>query len=215
MIRRWFIAGLLFWLPVGATVLVIRFLIGLLDFGQILIPPSWRPDALLGVSIPGLGALLSILIIIGTGALVANFMGRTLLVWGERLVGRIPLVRSLYSGVKKAAETILSDSGNSFRKVLLIEYPRKGVWSVAFQTGNPIGEVQERTAEEMVTVFVPTTPNPTSGFIVLVPRKGVVELEMSVEEGLRLVISLGVVVPEPVRKPGNSVDNAAAIKPAD
>lgn len=215
MIRRWFIAGLLFWLPVGATVLVIRFLIGLLDFGLILIPPSWRPDALLGVSIPGLGALLSILIIIGTGALVANFMGRTLLVWGERLVGRIPLVRSLYSGVKKAAETILSDSGNSFRKVLLIEYPRKGVWSVAFQTGNPIGEVQERTAEEVVTVFVPTTPNPTSGFIVLVPRKDVVELEMSVEEGLRLVISLGVVVPEPVRKPGNSVDNAAAIKPAD
>lgn len=215
MIRRWFIAGLLFWLPVGATVLVIRFLIGLLDFGLILIPPSWRPDALLGVSIPGLGALLSILIIIGTGALVANFMGRTLLVWGERLVGRIPLVRSLYSGVKKAAETILSDSGNSFRKVLLIEYPRKGVWSVAFQTGNPIGEVQERTAEDVVTVFVPTTPNPTSGFIVLVPRKDVVELEMSVEEGLRLVISLGVVVPEPVRKPGNSVDNAAAIKPAD
>ena len=196
MIRRWFVAGLLFWLPVGAIVLVIRFLIGLLDFGLYLLPPAWRPAALLGVDIPGLGALFSVLIILGTGALVANIIGRRLLALGERIVERIPLVRSLYSGVKKAAETILSESGDSFRKVLLIEYPRKGLWSIAFQTGEPLGEVQQKTEAEVVTVFVPTTPNPTSGFIVLVPRTEIVELEMSVEEGLRLVISLGVVTPE-------------------
>lgn len=196
MIRRWFVAGLLFWLPVGAIVLVIRFLIGLLDFGLYLLPPSWRPDVLFGADIPGLGALFSVLIILGTGALVANIIGRRLLTLGERIVERIPLVRSLYSGVKKAAETILSDSGDSFRKVLLIEYPRKGIWSIAFQTGEPLGEVQQKTAAEVVTVFVPTTPNPTSGFIVLVPRTEIVELDMSVEEGLRLVISLGVVTPE-------------------
>ena len=127
---------------------------------------------------------------------MANIIGRRLLTLGERIVERIPLVRSLYSGVKKAAETILSDSGDSFRKVLLIEYPRKGIWSIAFQTGEPLGEVQQKTAAEVVTVFVPTTPNPTSGFIVLVPRTEIVELDMSVEEGLRLVISLGVVTPE-------------------
>lgn len=200
MIRRWFVAGLLFWLPVGAIVLVIRFLIGLLDFGLYLLPPAWRPDALLGVEVPGLGALFSVLIILGTGALVANIIGRRLLALGERIVERIPLVRSLYSGVKKAAETILSDSGDSFRKVLLIEYPRKGLWSIAFQTGEPLGEVQQKTEAEVVTVFVPTTPNPTSGFIVLVPRSDIVELDMSVEEGLRLVISLGVVTPESAKK---------------
>lgn len=196
MIRRWFVAGLLFWLPVGAIVLVIRFLIGLLDFGLYLLPPNWRPNVLLGVDIPGLGALVSVLIILGTGALVANIIGRRLLALGERIVERIPLVRSLYSGVKKAAETILSDSGDSFRKVLLIEYPRKGLWSIAFQTGEPLGEVQQKTEAEVVTVFVPTTPNPTSGYIVLMPRTDIVELDMSVEEGLRLVISLGVVTPE-------------------
>lgn len=196
MIRRWFVAGLLFWLPVGAIFLVVRFLVGLLDFGLFLLPPGLRPEALLGFSVPGIGALFSILIILGTGALVANFLGRKLLAVGERVVERIPLIRSLYSGVKKAAETILSDSGDSFRKVLLIEYPRKGIWSIAFQTGEPLGEVQQKTDADVITVFVPTTPNPTSGYIVLVPRSDVTELDMSVEEGLRLVISLGVVTPE-------------------
>lgn len=211
MIRRWFVAGLLFWLPVGAIVLVIRFLIGLLDFGLYLLPPSWRPNVLLGVDIPGIGALFSVLIILGTGALVANIIGRRLLALGERIVERIPLVRSLYSGVKKAAETILSDSGDSFRKVLLIEYPRKGIWSIAFQTGEPLGEVQQKTEAEVVTVFVPTTPNPTSGYIVLVPRTDIVELDMSVEEGLRLVISLGVVTPESAKK--NATNNNGAPSP--
>lgn len=196
MIRRWFMAGLLFWIPVGATVLVIRFLIGLLDASLVLLPPALRPDAWLAQPLPIVGAVLSIVIIILTGALVANFLGRKLLAWGEQIVSRIPLVRSLYTGIKKAAETILSDTGESFRQVLLIEYPRKGIWTIAFQTGTPLGEVQELTADEVITVFVPTTPNPTSGFIVLVPRKDVIPMKMSVEEGLRLIISLGVVTPE-------------------
>lgn len=196
MIRRWFIAGLLFWVPVGVTILALRFLIGLLDRSLGLLPPAWRPEALLGFEIPGLGAVLSVLIVLGTGVLVANFLGRRVLALGERIVQRIPLVRSLYSGVKQAAETILSDSGDSFRQVLMIEYPRKGIWTVAFQTGHPIGEVQRKTEKDVVTVFVPTTPNPTSGFIVLVPRDEIIPLDMSVEEGLRLIISLGVVTPE-------------------
>ena len=196
MIRRWFMAGLLFWIPVGATLLVIRFLIGLLDASLVLLPPALRPDAWLAQPLPIVGAVLSIVIIILTGALVANFLGRKLLAWGEQIVSRIPLVRSLYTGIKKAAETILSDTGESFRQVLLIEYPRKGIWTIAFQTGTPLGEVQELTADEVITVFVPTTPNPTSGFIVLVPRKDVIPMKMSVEEGLRLIISLGVVTPE-------------------
>lgn len=200
MIRRWFMAGLLFWIPVGATVLVIRFLIGLLDASLVLLPPALRPDAWLAQPLPIVGAVLSIVIIILTGALVANFLGRKLLAWGEQIVARIPLVRSLYTGIKKAAETILSDTGESFRQVLLIEYPRKGIWTIAFQTGTPLGEVQELTADEVITVFVPTTPNPTSGFIVLVPRKDVIPMKMSVEEGLRLIISLGVVTPESAKE---------------
>ena len=200
MIRRWFMAGLLFWIPVGATVLVIRFLIGLLDASLVLLPPALRPDAWLAQPLPIVGAVLSIVIIILTGALVANFLGRKLLAWGEQIVSRIPLVRSLYTGIKKAAETILSDTGESFRQVLLIEYPRKGIWTIAFQTGTPLGEVQELTADEVITVFVPTTPNPTSGFIVLVPRKDVIPMKMSVEEGLRLIISLGVVTPESAKE---------------
>lgn len=200
MIRRWFMAGLLFWIPVGATLLVIRFLIGLLDASLVLLPPALRPDAWLAQPLPIVGAVLSIVIIILTGALVANFLGRKLLSWGEQIVARIPLVRSLYTGIKKAAETILSDTGESFRQVLLIEYPRKGIWTIAFQTGTPLGEVQELTADEVITVFVPTTPNPTSGFIVLVPRKDVIPMKMSVEEGLRLIISLGVVTPESAKE---------------
>ncbi len=202
MIRRWFIAGLLFWVPVGVTFLALRFLIGVLDSSLRLLPAGWHPSVWLGVDIPGLGAVLSLLIVLATGALVANFIGRRLLALGERVLHRIPLVRSLYSGVKQAAETIFSESGNAFRQVLLIEYPRKGIWTVAFQTGHPIGEVQRKTDREVITVFVPTTPNPTSGFIVLVPRDDAIPLDMSVEEGLRLIISLGVVTPEshPVRK---------------
>lgn len=194
LLRRWFIAGLLVWLPLGATLLLIRFLMGLLDTSLLLIPNAWRPE------IPGLGIMLSIGLVLGTGVLAANFIGKRALGWAETLLGRIPLVRSIYGGIKKLAETVLSGSSVSFRQPIMIEYPRKGVWSIAFITGEPIGEVQDKTAEHVLTCFVPTTPNPTSGFIVLVPRKDVIWLEMTVEEAMRMIISLGVVTPEGVKK---------------
>lgn len=190
LLRRWLIAGMLIWLPLGATLLVIRFVVGLLDTSLLLIPTAYRPE------IPGLGVLLSIVLVLGTGAVAANYLGNRLVVWTEALLSRIPLVRTVYGGIKKLAETIFSDKSMSFRQPILVEYPRKGIWSVAFITGDPIGEVQEKTAEHVLTCFVPTTPNPTSGFIVLVPERDIIRLEMSVEDAMRLVISLGVVTPE-------------------
>lgn len=196
MIRRWLIAGLLVWLPLVVTFWLLRILVGLLDKSLLLLPAPLRPENLLGFPIPGLGIVLSLLLVLITGALAANFVGRRIVGVGEALLNRIPLVRSVYSGVKSLVETVLGDSGNSFRKVLLIEYPRREIWTLAFQTGEPIGEIQQRTARDVLTVFVPTTPNPTSGYIVLVPKEDVIELDMSVEDGLRMVISLGVVTPE-------------------
>lgn len=189
LLRKWFIAGLLVWLPLGVTLVVIRFIVNLLDASMVLVPAAFRPD------IPGLGVLLSIGVVLLTGALAANLIGRTLVGWGEALLHRIPLVRSVYGGMKKLAETIFSEESTAFRQPILIEYPRKGLWSVAFITGEPIGEVQDKTKDQVLTCFVPTTPNPTSGFIVLVPKQDVIWLEMSVEEAMRLVISLGVVTP--------------------
>lgn len=196
MIRRWLIAGLLVWLPLVATFLLLRLLVGLLDRSLLLLPSVWRPEALLGFPLPGLGILLSLLLVLLTGALVANFAGRRVVAAAESLLDRIPLVRTIYSGVKRLAETVLGESGTSFRKVLLVEYPRRGMWTLAFQTGEPVGEIQAKTVPDVLTVFVPTTPNPTSGFIVMVPRQEVIELGMSVEDGLRMVISLGAVTPE-------------------
>lgn len=190
LIRRWLIAGLLVWLPLGATLLVIRFVVGILDTSLLLIPELYRPK------IPGLGVVMSIVLVLGTGALFGNYLGGKLLAWGEAMLSRIPLVRSVYGGFKKLTETLFSDSAKAFRRPMLIEYPRKGMWSIAFVTGTPIGEVQDKTADRVLTCFVPTTPNPTSGFIVLVPEKDIVWLDMSVEAAMRMVISLGVVTPD-------------------
>lgn len=190
MIRRWFFAGLLVWIPLGATLLVIHFLFNLLSASLLLVPPSLRPD------IPGLGVVLSIVLVLLTGAIAANFLGGKLVSFGERLLNRIPLVRSVYGGVKKLAETLFSENSSSFRKVVLIEYPRKGIWSIGFQAGNSLPEAKARTGVDYITVFIPTTPNPTSGFIMQVPRSEVIWLEMSVEEGMRYIISLGMVLPD-------------------
>ncbi|MDD3762639.1 MAG: DUF502 domain-containing protein [Nevskiales bacterium] len=202
LLRRWLIAGMLIWLPLGATLLVIRFVINLLDTSLLLIPEVYRPD------IPGLGALLSVVLVLGTGAIAANYIGGKLVVWTEALLSRIPLVRTVYGGIKKLAETIFSDQSRSFRQPLLIEYPRKGIWSVAFLTGEPIGEVQDHTSEHLLTCFVPTTPNPTSGFIVMVPDRDAIRLKMSVEDAMRLVISLGVVTPQNLPRVGKGGDTA-------
>lgn len=194
-LRRYLVTGVVIWVPVIVTVLVVRFLLRLMDRTLVVIPPAWQPEALLGFKIPGLGLLLSLLVLFVTGLLAANFFGRKLVSLSESIVSRIPLVRSVYSGAKQVAETVLSDGDTSFKRVMLVQYPRKGVWSLCFQTATDLAEIQSRTESEVVCVFVPTTPNPTSGFILFVPREDLINLDMSVDEGLRMIISLGVVVP--------------------
>ena len=160
-----------------------------------IIPARYQPDELLGVHIPGLGVIMTVLVLLVTGVLAANFVGRAFVGGWESLMDRIPVVRAIYSAAKNFAEIVFSDSSQSFKKVLLIQYPRKGLFSLAFQTSSQLGEVQGRTGEEVVCCFLPTTPNPTSGFIIIVPRKDIIELDMEVDEALKMIISLGVVVP--------------------
>ena len=193
--RRYMVAGILVWLPIGVTVFLLRILIGLMDRTLLFLPEQFRPESLFGFGIPGLGFVLTILVVLLTGLFAANIVGRSMVNFWESVLDRIPVVRSVYSAAKNFAEVVFSDSSNSFKQVLLIEYPRKGLFSLAFQTSSELGEVQGRTGEEVVCTFVPTTPNPTSGFIIIVPKKDVVELDMEVDEALKMIISLGVVVP--------------------
>ncbi|MDB5973796.1 MAG: hypothetical protein JWR07_556 [Nevskia sp.] len=186
MIRKWILAGLMVWVPLGATLFVLSLIYNALD-SSFLLPRSWR--------FPGSGVLLTAAVLLGTGVVAANYRGGQFLAWAERLLNHIPLVRSLYGGTKKLAETLFSENSSAFRKVVLIEWPRKGLWSVGFQAGEPLQEAREKTGVDMVTVFIPTTPNPTSGFIMQASRDEVVVLDMSVEEGMRYIISLGVVTP--------------------
>ena len=195
IVRRYLVAGLLVWLPILATVLVVRFILELMDRTLLLLPQSLRPQAVFGVQIPGLGAILAVLLLLLTGLLVTNIIGRSLVRAWEDLLARIPFVRAVYSGVKSFSTTILSNSGNSFKKVLLIEYPRKGIWSVGFQTAGDVPLISTHTGEPQVCVFIPTTPNPTSGFIVMVPRSQAIELDMSTDAAMRMIVTLGVVVP--------------------
>lgn len=195
-IRRYFVSGLLFWLPIWVTILVFRFFIGILDNSMSLLPAKFQPEYLLGFHIPGLGVILVLLLMVISGAFVANILGKRMVSIWDRLIGRIPLVRSIYNAVKQTAHTLFSSSGQSFRSVYLVEYPRKGLWSVAFQTGDGFSQAGEVIGEqEMLTIFIPTTPNPTSGFLMVIPRKDAHELNMSVEQALKFVISLGVVQP--------------------
>lgn len=208
-LRRYLIAGLIFWIPLWVVWLILSFVIHLMDRTVALLPKDYQPEQFLGFSIPGFGIFLSVVLLLLTGLFVSNFLGRRLLALWELILNRIPLVRSIYSAVKQVLSSVLSPGGNAFRKVLLIEYPRKGIWSIAFQTGNDIGiKPQDNPSERLITAFVPTTPNPTSGFLLLVPESTVQELDISIDEALKLVISLGVVQPvakakrEEVIKPG-------------
>ena len=194
-LRRYIVAGILVWLPIGVTIFLVRILIGLLDRTMVLIPQKYQPEEYLGFAIPGLGIVLTIVLLLITGVLAANIVGKSMVGLWESMLERIPVVRSVYSAAKNFTEIVFSDSSQSFKKVLLIEYPRKGLYSLAFQTSNELGEVQGRTGESVICTFVPTTPNPTSGFIIIVPSKDVIELDMEVDEALKMIISLGVVVP--------------------
>jgi uncharacterized membrane protein len=193
-LRRFLAAGLLIWLPVGTTILVFKVLLDLMDGLLFLVPVAYRPETLLGFRVPGLGAILALIVLFVTGVLAANLLGRQLVVWYEAALGRIPLVRTVYGAVKSFAAIVLS--GDSFKKVLLIEYPRKGVYRIGLQTSEAVAEIQSVTHQDLVTVFVPNTANIASGFTVFVPRAETIELTMSVEDALKLIVSLGVVVPE-------------------
>ena len=195
-LRKYILTGLLIWIPLGITILVVKLLIDLLDRTLILLPPPLRPEALLGFSIPGIGIIISAVVLILTGYLVIRFADKKLVELGEKWLARIPLVRSIYSASKQVTETILSSEKNAFRDVYLIEYPRKGIWTFCFQTGEGVEEANEYTNEDLLTVFVPTTPNPTSGFIMLVPRDKAKKMDIDVEDALKLVVSLGVLTPQ-------------------
>ena len=193
--KRYLIAGLLVWVPLGVTAMVVKLLVGMMDQTLLWLPKKYQPDVLLGFHIPGLGVALTAIVVLITGMVVANLFGRKLVQIWENMLARIPLVRTIYTGVKQILETVFSSQGQAFRKVLLIEYPRKGLWTLGFQSGTTRGEAQARTGVEVINVFVPTTPNPTSGFFIMVPKDEVIELDMEVDDGLKMIISAGVVVP--------------------
>jgi len=200
-LRLYFINGLLIWVPVLVTVLVVRFILDLMDQTLLVLPRTLRPDALLGLHVPGLGALLGLLIVFLTGLLVTNFIGRALVAIGEDLLERIPFVRALYSGVKSFSETVFSKSGSSFKKVLLVEYPRAGLWSMDSRH-RPPGRDQRAPGRATGVRVYSTTPNPTSGFIVFVPRSRCIELDMSIDTAMRMIVTLGVVGPGHVSHSG-------------
>lgn len=196
LLRKYFISGLLVWLPIWVTLLVIKFLVDILSKSLLLLPPDFQPDRLLGFHLPGIGVIITVGVILLTGILAANFVGSQLVALGDAIVARIPLVRTIYMGVKQVTQTLFTPGGQSFRKVLLVEYPCAGVWSIAFQTGEVSKDVEKTIGQQaMVSYFIPTTPNPTSGFLMMAPRSKVIELDMSVDQALKFVISLGVVQP--------------------
>jgi uncharacterized membrane protein len=194
-LRKWFVSGLLVIVPVAITLGVLQWLIGLLDRTLLILPEAWQPDRLIGVHIPGFGVLLTLAIVLAAGAAASNFMGKKLVHWGDRLVSRIPVVRSIYSSVKQVSDTLFSETGNAFRTAVLVQWPRADVWTIGFVTGAPGGDVANYLVGDYLSVYVPTTPNPTGGYFVMLRKSDCVELKMSVDEALKYVISMGVVAP--------------------
>ena len=198
--RKYFVTGLLILVPLAITLWVLNLIIGTMDQSLLLLPERWRPEAVVGFHIPGLGTILTLLIIFFTGLATRNFIGnRVVQIW-EGILVRIPVVNAIYSSVKQVSDTLFSSSGNAFRKALLVEYPRKGCWTIAFLTGIPGGDVKNHLVGDYVSLYVPTTPNPTSGFFLMVPRADTVELDMTVDAALKYIVSMGVVSPEYVER---------------
>ena len=194
-LRKWLVAGLLAIVPVAITVAVLRWIVATLDSTLQILPEAWQPDRLLGYHIPGFGVLLTLAILLIVGAIVSNFIGRQIIAFGDRLVTRIPVVRSIYSSVKQVSDTLFSPGGNAFRKAVLVQWPRADVWTIGFVTGIPGGDVTNYLTGEWLSVYVPTTPNPTGGYFVMLRKSDCIELRMSVDEALKYVISMGVVAP--------------------
>jgi uncharacterized membrane protein len=200
-VRRYLIAGLIVWVPLGITIWVLHWLLTSLDQILLVLPESARPRALFGFDIPGLGLVVFFVILFLTGVLAANFFGQRLISAWESILGRIPFVKSIYSSVKQVSDTLLSSKGYAFRKALLVEFPRPGSWTIAFLTGTPSSAVTPYLTEEHISVYVPTTPNPTGGYFLMLPLSQVRELDMTVDEALKYIISMGVVVPRPHAPP--------------
>jgi uncharacterized membrane protein len=194
--RRYLIAGLLVWVPLGVTFVIVKYLVELLDQTLLLLPAAYRPEELVGVHIPGLGVILTVIVLLVTGMIAANLFGRTLVNIWEGILARIPLVRSIYSGVKQVLATLFSDTSQSFKEVVMVEYPRRGAWTLAFVTGTGWQPAKQLVNEELVNIYVPTTPNPTSGFFLMVPRKDIIALDLTVDDGLKMILSLGLIEPK-------------------
>ena len=195
--KRYLVAGLLVWVPLGITLWVLKILVGLMDESLQLLPLSYRSDALFGFHVPGMGIILTLAILLATGALAANFFGRKLLALGDGMLTRIPIVRSIYGGVKQISDTLFSPGGKAFRRAVLVRYPHAGAWTVALVTGSPEHEVAGILGRDQISVFVPTTPNITAGFFLIVPRSETIELDMTVDAALKYIISMGVAEPPP------------------
>jgi uncharacterized membrane protein len=207
-LRRYLVAGILVWLPILATIWVVYFMLHIMDRTLLALPPQYRPEALVGFSIPGFGALFALVIVFLTGLMVTNLFGRSFIAWGEELLNRVPVVRSVYGGVKSFTESVLSQS-SSFRKVVMIQYPRAGAWSIGFMTAEDVPEVSERLGEQHAAVYISSALNATAGYLVMVPRREVIELQMSVDAALKMIITCGVVVP-----PAPAHEGVPAAKPA-
>ncbi len=193
--KRYFITGLLIWVPLGMTAWVLKFLINTMDQSLLLLPDNLQPERLLGMNFPGIGTVLTLLVVFITGLLTANIIGQKLVSFWEGVLWRIPVVKSIYWGVKQVSDTLFSSQGVAFRKALLVQYPREGSWTIAFMTGQPGGDVINHLKGEYISVYVPTTPNPTSGFFLMMPKSDVIELDMNVDTALKYIISMGVVSP--------------------
>ncbi|HUN91040.1 MAG TPA: DUF502 domain-containing protein [Burkholderiaceae bacterium] len=212
--RKYLIAGLLVWLPLAATIWILGVIVSSMDTTLLLLPPSWRPDVLFGFHVPGFGLVMSVLILLATGIVAANIFGQRLLMWWEGLLNRIPIVRSIYSSVKQVSDTLLAQKGNSFRKVVLVEFPQRGQWTIGFVVGTPGPRIAPHLEGDFVTVYVSTAPNPTSGYVLYVRHSEIRELEVSVDDALKFHVSLGVVAPgansnRPGLAPGQGVAPAS------
>ena len=193
--KKYFITGLLIWIPLVITIWVLKLVVDTLDQSLLLLPERWRTEGFLGVHIPGLGVILTLVIVFVTGVFATNFFGAQLVRVWHGILHRIPVVNSIYSSVKQISDTLFSSSGQAFRKALLVQWPREGMWTIAFLTGTPGGDVVNHLQGDYVSVYVPTTPNPTGGYFVMVARKDVIELDMTVDAALKYIISMGVVAP--------------------
>jgi uncharacterized membrane protein len=194
-VKKYLITGLLIWIPLVITIWVLKVIVDMLDQSLLLLPEHWRPDFWIGMHIPGLGSILTLLIVLFTGIFATNFFGAQLVELWHEVLHRIPVVNSIYSSVKQISDTLFSSSGQAFRKALLVQWPHEGAWTIAFMTGVPGGDVVRHVPPDCVSVYVPTTPNPTGGYFVIVARKDVIELDMTVDQALKYIISMGVVPP--------------------